>query len=209
MTACDTGGQGLRKEGPAKSESVKRATPTPESAATPSPSGSPSAAEVDAVALLKADPKVSAHIKRALAKPCQGEDYPVDVSYGDLTGGTADDLVVNVLTCADDIGAGSYAYRRQAGRYRNVFTSEQAPVYAEINRGELLVTQQVYGEGDPVCCPSGEDVILYRWADHAFAEQSRTHTDYSKSGDGSLPSDGDNGTVEDNGDTDSTDSTED
>lgn len=60
-------------------------------------------------------------------QPCVGDEYPVDVSYGDLTGGSGDDIIVNVLTCGDAVGVGSYVYRKDAGGYRNVFQAEEPP----------------------------------------------------------------------------------
>ncbi|MFB7335049.1 hypothetical protein ACFC00_25920 [Streptomyces adustus] len=169
---CATGGTGARDEGPAHSDTVAGAVPS----LTVSPSGTP--AQVDAVRLVKADPKVSAEVKRGL-KPCVGDDYPVDVSYGDLTGGPSSDIVVNVLTCADAVGLGSYVYREQDGRYTDVFKVEEPPAYAEIDRGDLVVTKQVYGKDDPVSSPSGEDVITYRWSVDHFTEKYRSYNDYS------------------------------
>ncbi|WP_164555649.1 MULTISPECIES: hypothetical protein [unclassified Streptomyces] len=178
---CGTGGTGTRDEGPAHGDSMA-------SAAAPSvaPSQTPHEVDVNAVRLLKADPAVSAEVKREL-KPCVADAYPVDVSYGNLTGGTSDDVVINVLTCGDAVGVGSYVYRDQDGAYVNVFTSEDTPVYAEIDRGDLVVTKQVYDRGDPVTSPSGEDVITYRWASGRFDEQYRTHNDYGQVA-GSQPS---------------------
>lgn len=89
---------------------------------------------VDAVKLVQDDPEVSPAVKSAL-KPCVADEYPVDVSYGNLTGGSANDVVVNVMTCADAVGVGSYVYREKDGRYENVFKAEEPPVYAEIDRG--------------------------------------------------------------------------
>ncbi|MYS52104.1 hypothetical protein GTW46_18885, partial [Streptomyces sp. SID6013] len=129
---------------------------------------------------VKADPRVSAEVKREL-KPCVADEYPVDVSYGKLTGGSAEDVVVNVLTCGDAVGVGSYVYREEDGGYQNVFKAEAPPVYAEIDRGDLVVTKQVYDKGDPVSSPSGENVITYRWASNRFTEEYRTHNDYSNS----------------------------
>ncbi len=158
----------------------------------PSPTTSPSKApdRVDAVRLVKADPKVSAEVKREL-KPCVADEYPVDVSYGELTGGSesAEDVVVNVLTCGDAVGVGSYVYREEDGAYQNVFKAEEPPVYAEIDRGDLVVTKQVYEKGDPVSSPSGENVITYRWASGRFDEEFRTHNDYSNAA-GNVPTPG-------------------
>lgn len=187
---CATGGTGLRDGGPARTESVAK-TGSP---VGPAPSGgdhSPTTSDtsagkppkVDPVALLKADPKVSPEIKRDL-KPCTGREYPVDVSYGKVTGSPAVDIVVNVLSCADALGRGSYVYRADDGKYENVFSDEQPPVYAEIDRGDLVVTKPVYGKSDTLSYPSGEDVITYRWSGERFTEQDRVHTDYSNVVDG-------------------------
>ncbi|MFH8804958.1 hypothetical protein ACH4F6_36285 [Streptomyces sp. NPDC017936] len=172
-SACATGGTGARDEGPAHSDAAAgAATASPSAASTDTPD------RVDAVRLVKEDPAVSAEVKRGL-KPCVGDEYPVDVSYGDLTDGSRSDVVVNVLTCGDAVGVGSYVYRREDGRYENVFRTEEPPVYAEIDRGDLVVTKQVYEKGDPVSSPSGENVITYRWADDRFVKEYSWHNDYS------------------------------
>ncbi|WP_320774467.1 hypothetical protein [Streptomyces sp. CRN 30] len=172
VAACTTGGTGARDEGPAGGEQRAAAGLTPSVA----PSGSRrSVAEV--IELIKADPQISKAVKRDL-KPCVADEYPVDVSYGDLTGGPGNDILVNVMTCGDAVGMGAYVYRERGGGYRNVFRAEEPPVYAEIDRGDLVVTQQLYEKGDPVSYPSSEEVISYRWTTDRFTEQSRTHNDY-------------------------------
>ncbi|KEG40823.1 hypothetical protein, partial [Streptomyces griseorubens] len=145
--------------------------------AAPATASSPTPARVDAVRLIKGDPAVSAEVKREL-KPCVADEYPVDVSYGNLTGEARDDVVVNVLTCGDAVGVGAYVYRHQGDGYVNVFSAEEPPVYAEIDRGDLVVTKQVYDRGDPVSSPSGEVVITYRWLSGRFDEKYRTHNEY-------------------------------
>jgi hypothetical protein len=168
---CATGGTGARDEGPAHSDSVTGL------GASPVPSPSDTYRRVDAVALVKDDPKVSATVKRDL-KPCSGDHYPVDVTYGNVTGGSADDVIVNVLTCGDAVGVGAYVYRAHDGRYENVFKAEESPVYAEVDRGDLTVTKQVYEKGDPVSNPSGETVITYGWTAGRFVQEDFHHTDY-------------------------------
>jgi hypothetical protein len=175
LTACATGGTGARDEGPASREAVAKGAPSAEAAAPPSKTPK----RVDAVKLVKDDPEVSESVKSTLTKPCVADEYPVDVSYGELTGGTTDDIVVNVMTCGDAVGIGSYVYREESGRYENVFKAEEPPVYAEIDRGDLVVTQQLYKKGDPVEYPSSEEVITYGWTATRFTEESRTHNDYS------------------------------
>ncbi|MBP0461192.1 hypothetical protein [Streptomyces montanisoli] len=228
---CSAGGTGMRDEGPAVPAPVERTMPTP------SQSPRPTARSVDPVALLRADPRVSEKIKDGL-KPCGADSYPVNTSYGDLTGGSRPDLVINVTTCKDSIGIGTYVYRatgdgggaatsgatsttpssatsgagasRSAGahssggpkpgesvepllrkkqpplpgKYENVFTSEEPSVYAAIDRGELVVTQQVYGKGDSVAYPSGEEVVTYDWTNSKFVERYRVRNTYSKPVDG-------------------------
>jgi hypothetical protein len=184
LTACATGGTGARDEGPAGGDAVAKGSIKPVVSGSPSKAPEP----VDAVGIVKGDPAVSAAVKRDL-KPCVADEYPVDVSYGDLTGGPADDVVVNVLTCGDAVGVGSYVYRAQGGRYENVFQAEEPPVYAEIDRGDLVVTKQVYEKGDPVSSPSGEVVTTYGWTAGRFTERFHTRNDYSNAaGGGASPS---------------------
>ncbi|WP_346429060.1 hypothetical protein [Streptomyces luteoverticillatus] len=187
LAGCGTSGDGVRKEGPAQNQpAAKAVTRTPAATATP-------AQKVDAIKLIKADPKVSDQIKKNL-KPCVKDQYPVDVTYGQLTDSGGADVVVNVLTCGDSLGIGSYVYRPKGDTYENVFTVEQSPVYADIDRRDLTITKQVYGPGDAVCCPSGVDVLTYHWSDGTFHEMGRTHTDYNKVGNtGKVPSEGSEG----------------
>lgn len=178
VSACATGGTGARDEGPAGADAVAgKLNPTPMVSAYATGD------DVDAVRLVLDDPGVAPSVKRAL-KPCVGDEYPVDVSYGDLTDGAADDIVVNVMTCSDAVGVGSFVYREAGDGYRNVFRAEESPVYAEIDRGDLVVTEQVYGKDDPVTSPSGENVITYRWTAGRFTLEYRKHNEYSSAVDG-------------------------
>jgi hypothetical protein len=174
-SACATGGTGARDEGPASNKPVAAVPATPSTSPT-----TKEPTRMDVVRMVKNDPEVSRAVKDEL-KPCVADEYPVDVSYGDLTRGSANDIVVNVMTCGDavGVGVGSYVYRMADHKYQNVFTAEQPPVYAEIDRGDLVVTQQMYSKGDPEAYPSSEDVITYRWTSKRFTEESRTHNEYS------------------------------
>lgn len=165
MTGCAEGG-GVRVEGTA-----------PASVVPPAGHGANQAPKVDPVSLLDHDPKVDDDIKDHL-RPCGGDEYPIDTSYGNVTGDSTPDLVINVSTCTDGVGLGSYVYRMEKGRYVDVFGDEQPPVYIDIEQGELELTRQVYARDDAVCCPSGEDVIMYRWTGAKFVETSHTHNEY-------------------------------
>ncbi|MGW1396396.1 hypothetical protein ACWD6Q_32585 [Streptomyces nigra] len=180
-SACATGGTGARDEGPAHAESV--GSPAHSSADLASASPTPVPDRRAAVRLVQADPQVSRQVKRDL-KPCVSDEYPVDVSYGELTGGPADDIVVNVLSCGDAVGIASYVYRERDGSYQNVFKAEEPPVYAEIDRGYLVVTEQVYAKDDALSNPSSENVVSYRWTSGRFVREYSTHTDYGTLDDG-------------------------
>ncbi|MFH8339155.1 hypothetical protein [Streptomyces sp. AM6-12] len=176
VAACGTGGLGARDEGPAHASAAAGVVVSP----APSPSDPDKYRKVDAVQLIKNDPAVSATVKREL-KPCSGNEYPVDVSYGDLTDSPVDDVVINVLTCADAVGIGSYVYRDDAGTFTNVFRTEESPVYAEIDQGRLSVTRQYYEKGDPISSPSGEIVTPYSWKAGRFTPGKSVRNEYSKS----------------------------
>jgi hypothetical protein len=170
VASCHHSG-GVREEGTASTDSAAVTAYATPSAAT----------GTDPVKLLKKDPKVAPDIREDLVS-CGGRtSYPVETRFGDLTGttsGARTDMVVNVSTCADGVGIGSYVYRLQDGKYRNVFVDEQPPVVAEISDGELKVTHQVYEPQDSVSNPSGEDITTYRWTGTRFGEVSFTHRDY-------------------------------
>ncbi|MEU8707347.1 hypothetical protein [Streptomyces sp. NPDC048565] len=183
---CSAGGKGTRDEGPASTQQAVRDTPA---STVPSGTAKPYS-RVNAVMLVKADPKASKQLKDDL-KPCTGDEYPVDTSYGTLTGGSEADVVVNVMTCGDSVGVGTYVYqRRPDGTYGNVFAAEVPAVYGTIDRGDLVVTTQVYGSKDSVAYPSGENVVTYHWATGGFTETDRVHNDFNRavgSGEGDLP----------------------
>ncbi|MET9535008.1 MULTISPECIES: hypothetical protein [unclassified Streptomyces] len=184
VAGCDSGGTGTRDEGAAHSVPAVAPTKDPGSAAATRPGE-----RVNAVELLKQDPAVSTSVKRDL-KPCSGSDYPVDVSYARLTGGDVADVVVNVMTCRSAVGVATYVYRAKGSSYKNVFGSEAAPVYSEIDRGDLVVTKQQYAKGDSMSYASSEDVITYHWTNNKFAQTDAVHTDFSRAvGDGDADGD--------------------
>ncbi|MEU3599721.1 hypothetical protein ABZ714_13495 [Streptomyces sp. NPDC006798] len=183
---CSTGGTGLRDDGPATGE-AGRATgsATPSAPASPgpvSPGAAAGAKRPDPLKLLRKDPEVDPEIKAAL-KPCvEGGPYPVDTAFGHLTGGTAPDVVVNVATCDDSIALASYVYRLEGSGYRNVFIREEPAVFSAIDRGDLVVTQQIYEKDDPTAT-TAEEVLTYRWTAGTdgggrFVETHWTRTQY-------------------------------
>ncbi|MFE1314509.1 hypothetical protein [Streptomyces sp. NPDC058755] len=176
VVACGTGGTGTRDEGPAQASAVAGA------AGSPSPSTTTGYREVDAVALIKKDPAVSPTVKREL-KPCSGDDdYPIETTYGYLTGGSVNDVLINVSTCGDWVGIGTYMYRDVGGTYKNVFKAEDSPVVGEIDGTALTVTKQVYDTDDQMSNPSRETVLTYAWKAGRFTQRYRHDTYYSRTG---------------------------
>ncbi|MEU9121188.1 hypothetical protein AB0C96_15265 [Streptomyces sp. NPDC048506] len=162
---------------------------------SPSPTSTAGFKKVDAVQLMRDDPKVGGDVKKSLYKPCAADEYPVQVTYASLTGNTAPDVIVNVMTCADSVGIGSYVYRKRSGArdgYDNVYVNEQPSVTAGVNKGELEISKQTYASGDEVGFPSGEDVLTYHWTNDHFTQYDSYHTDYSKitTDGGPSPTDG-------------------
>jgi len=179
--ACSSGGTGVQDEGAA--HSVAKATPS----AVPSSNGAAQFAKsVDAVQLIKSDPKVSERVKADL-KPCGRDTYPVDTSYGNLTGGASPDVVVNVMTCGDAVGMGTYVYRENGAKYENVYAAEEPTVYSAIDRGDLVVTKQVYTNGDSLAGPSGEEVTTYHWSSGKFVQLHWVRNEFNRAaGDGEV-----------------------
>ncbi|MFI6644506.1 hypothetical protein [Streptomyces sp. NPDC050504] len=172
--SCSTGGTGTRDEGRVRTGDIVRASPLPDASATAKPKR-----KVDAVRLIMNDPKVSAQVKDDL-KPCVADAYPIDTMYGNLTGGPSADVVVNVMTCGDAIGLGTYVYRGDGDKYDNVFAAEAPAVYGIIDRGDLVVTTSVYKENDQVASPSGEEAITYRWSGDRFVVRDRVSSEFSR-----------------------------
>lgn len=219
MTACGTVGDGVRVEGAptdaAPSRPDSSAAPSswpsgdPGSARKPrtGPKPDPTAvnddtapfvengedrevSETEVVSVIRRDPKVSAHVKRGL-KPCQGELYPVGIGYARATHGQQADLVVNVTSCTDSVGVGAYVYRRSSsGALVNVFSAERPPVWAEFRNGMLEVTRDVYVGDEPLCCPSGRDIVTYGWQDGVFHEVARARRGGERDDSGGADGDG-------------------
>ncbi len=174
LGGCGQGSQGVREEGPAENEPVAAPSPTDPSRAL---------SKKDAAEIVKRDPRVSLEVRERL-RPCPSKepeaDYPIDVSYGRVTGGAGPDVVINITTCGEALGLGSYVYRVRGPGYEGVFANEDSPVYAKITNGELQVTKPLYASGDEVCCPSGEEVTTYTWQHDRFAQVARTKAVRSK-----------------------------
>ncbi|MGW6455306.1 hypothetical protein ACWF94_05160 [Streptomyces sp. NPDC055078] len=180
--ACSTGGDGVQDEGSAHAEAKGSLPAAPAAPSMGGDAGQDAAQrteDIDPVKLIKTDPKVSARVKADL-RPCgESADYPVDSSYGNITGSGSPDVVVNVVACGDGVGLGTFVYRVNGTAYENVFALEEAAVYSAIDRGDLVVTKQLYAKDDPVATPSAEEVTTYHWASGKFSRLHWVRTEFS------------------------------
>jgi hypothetical protein len=168
LSACATPG-GVEVAGAAAQVTPPPSTPPPPSNVTPS---------VDPVAILRADPKVSANIKTTLT-PCLLDRYPVDSRYVDVTQDGAPELVVTVVSC-DEKTLADYDYRYNLAGY--VYSLKATPPVQLLAVEEpgadiveqpdfgLLVSHVRYQARDKSCCPSGSFAVLYRWTGTAFEQ---------------------------------------
>ena len=156
VSACATGGTGARDEGPAAPRPVAGPRPRPRA-----PSGA-YRTKVDAVALVKDDPRSPAGSSTEL-KPCVADEYPVDVSYGRPDRRRRRRRLVNVLTCGDAVGVGSYVYRDGAGRTRMCSRRRNPGLCGDRPRRPGGDQAGVREGRPPGVDPSGENVTTYRW----------------------------------------------
>ena len=165
LSACARTG-GVQVEGAAAQVTPPPSTPPPPTNVTPS---------VDPVAVLRADPKVSAGIK-ALLTPCLGDHYPVDARYVDLTQDGAVELIVTVSSCDGKEPTGWDDRDNMASYVYNLKTTPPAELMAVEEPGAdivpqddlVIVTHVRYLARDKSCCPTGTLPTWYRWNGTAF-----------------------------------------
>ncbi|MBP2320049.1 hypothetical protein JOF56_000434 [Kibdelosporangium banguiense] len=170
LSACGPANGGVQVEGRASQVTPPPSTPPPPSDETPS---------FDAVALLRADPKVSDKIKSTLT-PCVQGRYPVDARYADVTEDGTADLIVTVVPCDSKAIVDAPDYLRGGGVLANyiydlkpkppvdVFASEDPGQLVEQRNGILQVIRWEYRTNDRSCCPSLQTSVLYKWSGTAF-----------------------------------------
>lgn len=159
LSGCATTG-GVRVEGAA-------AQVTPPPSMPPVPTDVPPS--VDAIALLRTDPKVSANIK-SLLTPCSYDRYPIDTRYVDVTQDGVLDLVVMVATCESKMpgydprtNLAGYVYNLKTTPPTNIFTSEQPWMDIETVDSDVYLELYQFAARDKSCCPSQPAITLYRW----------------------------------------------
>ncbi len=164
LTAC-SGVDGVRVAGPA-----------PPAAAAPAPANNPHGPSVDAVALLRADPTVSARTKAAL-RPCPhgpiAGSYPVSAAYHELTGEV--DVVVNVYPCGavgapgtGSSGATGVPVSAYLGGY--VYTVNGKQLFKLENSGAMLTVLDGQLATMSATGPNN-GVARYRWTGNRFSPE--------------------------------------
>ena len=172
LAGCATTG-GVQLAGPAA-----QVKPPPTS--TPLPKGTPPSE--DAIAVLRADPKLNAKIKSTLV-PCDDGHYPIDARFTDVTGDGTADLIVTLVPCLlvskqsaavavrSMPGYAAYIYNIKTHPAVRVFTAEDGNVelIPESERMFAVVRNRYLVSDDP-CCPTDQSFQLYRWNGTKFVE---------------------------------------
>ncbi|WP_158684568.1 hypothetical protein [Amycolatopsis orientalis] len=157
-------------------DGVRVAGPAPPASAVPAPASNPRGPTVDAVALLRADPTVSARTKEAL-RPCPNGaiagSYPVRTAYHELTGEV--DVVVNVYPCAaagapgtGSSGAAGVPVSAYLGGY--VYTVHGKQLFKLENSGALLTVLDGQLATMSATGPNN-GVTRYRWTGRGFSPE--------------------------------------
>jgi hypothetical protein len=174
LSGCATTG-GVQLAGPAA-----QVKPPPTS--TPLPKGTPPSE--DAVAVLRADPKLNSKIKSTLV-PCEDGHYPVDDRYTDLTGDGVADLVVTLIPCLllskqsatagrSMPGYGAYVYNIKTHPAVRIFGTDEGGVELVPESDRMLaVVHNRYLVSDDPCCPTDQSFVLYRWNGSKFVEAKK------------------------------------
>ncbi len=100
-----------------------------------------------------------------------GEILPETIIYADLTGNGQDEAVVPIASggTAGDIGFAVFALRN--GALEELLAKAEGRVALDVEEGQLVETQPIYGPDDPNCCPSQLKKIYYRWDGNALVPE--------------------------------------
>ncbi|MEV0793965.1 hypothetical protein [Kribbella sp. NPDC050459] len=177
LSACANGG-GLRVEGP---ESPPPDTPTPTVAfgtgsTSPHPGRTPEVA-VDLYkvrAALLADPRLGRYPRSVLSNctvisRCLSRGKTVDV----LHSGTPQQIILIHTLEKFVFGIFLIAVEPSGPRPVWILDVEQPTVNAS-PQGDLVVESKIWTIDDPVCCPSGRRVEVYRWNGRQMIKVSST-----------------------------------
>lgn len=177
LAACGNGG-GLRVEGP---ESPPPTTPTP-SVAFGTGSASPRAERTPEVAVdlykvrsrLLADRHLSSYARTVLSNctvisRCLSRGKTVDV----LHSGTPQQIVL--IHTLEKFVFGIFLIAVEPTGPRPIWNLDvEQPTVNASPQGELVVESKIFTINDPVCCPSGRRVEVYRWNGRQMIKVSST-----------------------------------
>jgi hypothetical protein len=177
LAACGNGG-GLRVEGP---ETPPPDTPTP-ALAPGTASASPSAKSAPQVAVdlnkvrlrLLADKRLSSYARTVLSNctvisRCLSRGTTVDVMHS----GTPQQIVL--IHTLEKFVFGIFLIAVQPSGPVPVWSlSVEQPTVTASPQGNLVVESKIFAIDDPVCCPSGRRVEVYRWNGRQMTKVSST-----------------------------------
>ncbi|HEY3509239.1 MAG TPA: hypothetical protein VGL36_08750 [Kribbella sp.] len=174
LAACGNGG-GLRVEGP---ESPPPDTPTPSVAlgTDPAPRRTPEVA-VDLYkvrARLLADKHLSGYARTVLSNctvisRCLSRGKTVDVMHS----GTPQQIVL--IHTLEKFVFGIFLIAVEPSGPRPIWSLDvEQPTVNASPQGELVVESKIFTINDPVCCPSGRRVEVYRWNGRQMTKVSST-----------------------------------
>jgi hypothetical protein len=174
LTACGNG-SGLRVEGaePAPSSPTPSALfSTPEPKLTPSPEAAVDLAELR-VRLL-ADKRLPTYSRAVLQKctvisRCLSRGTTVDV----LHSGTPQQIVL--IHTLEQFVFGFFLVAVEPSGPRAIWSLKvDQPTVNASRQGDLVVESKIFAIDDPVCCPSGRRVEVYRWNGRQMTKVSST-----------------------------------
>lgn len=177
LAACGNGG-GLRVEGP---ESPPPETPTP-SVAFGTGTTSPKAVRTPEVAVdlykvrsrLLADNRLSSYSRTVLVNctvisRCLSRGKTVDV----LHSGTPQQIVL--IHTLEKFVFGIFLIAVEPTGPRPIWNLDvEQPTVNASPQGDLVVESKIFAIDDPVCCPSGRRVEVYRWNGRQMIKVSST-----------------------------------
>ncbi|GAA1591247.1 hypothetical protein GCM10009804_54300 [Kribbella hippodromi] len=173
LSACANGG-GLRVEGP---EAAPPSTPTPGlTTPSPHPMRTPAVA-VDLAEVrvrLLADKRLSGYSRTVLTNctvisRCLSRGRTVDV----LHSGTPQQIVL--IHTLEKFVFGIFLIAVEPSGPRPIWSlNVEQPTVNASPQGDLVVESKIFTINDPVCCPSGRRVEVYRWNGRQMIKVSST-----------------------------------
>lgn len=103
---------------------------------------------------------------------------PNAVMYADLTQDGKEEAVVPLNSGGEGGDIAVFVYSVRGGNVELLLRTyaQDTSLVAAVEGGALTVTEPVYAEGDPLCCPSGLRVTTYRWDGSKLAVAGQEET---------------------------------